>query len=301
MFAIAIDLGGTKMQGCLIDENGRIRLSRRIPTGVGGGKKAIIKNIVGMVDFLKKSKENRIAGVGVSLPGIVNDQGVVVFGGGSLSCLEGENLKKQIEKRTGFQVFLENDAKCFALAEATYGAGKGCGVVVGIIWGTGIGGALVVGRKVFRGSIGGAGEIGHIIVNSNLKSGPECGCGQRGCLEMMASGKNIARRYIGYGGKIRNPDVPLVFHSNEKAAKKAISEAINYMGLGLSIVVNMYNPKIIIIGGGVSKLPDSVYSKLRKEVKKYALPTLTRGLEIVRHKISDDAGVIGAAAMVFNR
>lgn len=220
MFAIAIDLGGTKIQGCLVDGNGRIRLSKRVPTGVRRGKKAIIENVVCMVDFLKSSEKGKIAGVGISLPGIVDDRGVVVFGGGSLSCLKGENLKKEIEKRTDFQVFLENDAKCFALAEATYGAGKGCGVVAGVIWGTGIGGALVIDKKIFRGSIGGAGEIGHIIVNGNLKSCPRCGCGQRGCLEMMASGKNIARKYIGYGGRLRNPTYRWFFIPPRKRPRK---------------------------------------------------------------------------------
>lgn len=195
-------------------------------------------------------------------------------------------------------VFIENDANCFALAEAVHGAGRRYNVVLGVIWGTGIGGGLVIERRIYSGAFKDGLEFGHMIIDPTINSGARCGCGQYGCLEMLASGKNISRRYYEFGGKLKNAGAREVYLSREPAAKKAIADAVHYLGIGLADLVDAFNPEIIVMGGSVSRFPNSVYGRLKKEVRKYALPMLTKNLRIVRYKISADEGILGAAEVV---
>lgn len=297
MYAIAIDIGGTKIEGALVDNNGKIISTKRIATQAEDGKKKILKNIEFLINTIKKNKN--IEGIGMSMPGFIDSSGKVLFGGGTLSCLIGVNLKKEIRKITNLPVFLENDANCFALAEAIYGAGKKHRVVLGVIWGTGIGGGIVINKKVFSGANGAAGEFGHNIVDLYLKNGKKCGCGQYGCLENLASGKSIVDVYYSTGGVIKNANPRKIYFSSEKVAKETMNKAIFYLGIGISNLVNTLNPDIIVFGGGVSKLPNPVYKKIEKEIKKATLSVLTKNLKIARHKISDSAGIVGAAALVF--
>ncbi|MBI5881063.1 ROK family protein [archaeon] len=297
IYALAIDFGGTNIRGAIIDDKGKTHLSEKVPTEAGKGRTKVVSNLLEVIQRIRAGFKGKIEGIGVSMPGFIDDSGKVVFGGGTLRCLEGVNLKKAVHEKTGLPVFLENDANCFALAEAVFGAGKRYRVVVGVIWGTGIGGGIVVDKKLFRGSFGGAGEFGHMVVAPHER-GEKCGCGQSGCLEMMSSGKNIVRRYMEGDGKIKDANARDVYDSKEPVAKNTILTAIHYFGLGLANLVNTLNPDIIILGGGVSKLPDKAYKLLLLEVKKYALPSHTSKLKIVRHGISDDAGLLGAAALV---
>ncbi|VVB60316.1 N-acetyl-D-glucosamine kinase [uncultured archaeon] len=247
--------------------------------------------------FLEVFKPH-INGVGISMPGFTDKKGKVIFGGGTLTSLVGVNLKKELEDRTKFPVFIENDANCFALAEAVHGAGKRYNAVLGVIWGTGIGGGLVINKKIYSGAFKDSLEFGHMVIDPNLTSGPKCGCGHYGCLEMLASGKNISRRYYELGGKIKNAGAREVYLSSEPAAKKAISDAIHYLGLGLADMVDAFNPEVIVMGGSVSRFPPAVYGRLKKEIKKYALPVLAKNILLVRYKISADEGILGAAEVV---
>ncbi len=298
MYAIAVDFGGTKMHGAIVDGKGKICADCVFPTEAEKGRMRIIGNLARLIGFLKKKSVKKIRGIGISMPGSTDKKGKVVFGGGTLTSLVGANLKKELEKRAKLPVFIENDANCFALAEAVYGAGKNCSIVLGVVWGTGIGAGLVVNRRIYGGALHQGREFGHMVVDSGIKTGARCGCGQRGCIEMLASGKNIVRRYLESGGKIKDANVRQIYGSKEPAAKKAIDDAIRYLGIGLADMVDVFNPEIIVLGGSVSRLPAPVYSQLRKEVKKYALPALSEKLKLVRYKISADAGIRGAAALV---
>lgn len=364
MYSIAIDFGGTKIKGAVIDEKGKIYITCQIPTEAAAGKKRIVGNLVRVIKFLetafkKQADDSRkagllkididvqaleeklkslaheymlfkvrmklpkmpaelkkfmpsekdkkkisevflpkISGVGISMPGFTDRKGKVIFGGGTLTSLVGANLKKEIEKRTKLPVFIENDANCFALAEAVFGAGKKYRVVLGVIWGTGIGGGLVINKRIYSGAFKDGLEFGHIVLDDNIKDGPVCGCGHRGCLEMLASGKNIARRYCQFGGKIKNAGAKEIYHSKEPAAKKAIADAIHYLGIGIADMVDAFNPEVIVMGGSVSRFPPAVYGRLKQEIKKYAVPVLAKNLHIVRYKISADEGILGAAEVV---
>lgn len=301
-YAIGIDIGGTKIENCIVDDAGKIKISKRIPTEPDKGRKKVIENILSVVRELKSEANRRgmnISGIGISIPGLIDSNGTVVWGGGTLTCLNGFKLKKEVEKISGLTTHVQNDAKCFALAEAIFGAAKKYNISVGIIWGTGIGGGIIIDKRIYSGAIGGAGEFGHMVIDPSVISGDRCGCGQYGCLEMLSSGKNIARRYYLMGGTIKNAGVKEIFNSREEAAVRAINDAIHYLAIGLSTLINVLNPEIIVLGGGVSKLPNSVYRRLERECRKYALPMLAKNLKIVKHEISDSAGILGAAALVF--
>jgi len=299
MFAIALDVGGTKISGSIVDESGKIKNSTLVPTQAEKGSKHVIRNILGVIKTLRYGFRKKLEGIGICLPGIVNRKGEVVFGGGSLSCLVGCNLKKEVERVERLPVFIANDADCFALGEAVYGAGKGHDIVVGIIWGTGIGGGIIINKKIVSGSAGKSGEIGHVVVEHEMSEGKRCACGHYGCLEMLASGKNIVRRYKEKKGRIADPNPASIYKSKEAAAKEVIDDSIRYMGLGLSYIVNIIGPDIIVLGGGVSNLPDKVLRRIEKEIRKNALPAMSKKMKLVKSKISDEPAILGAANLVF--
>ncbi|MFH1211998.1 MAG: ROK family protein [Candidatus Woesearchaeota archaeon] len=299
-YAIAVDFGGTKIKGCIVDDEARIIKSMKTLTEADNGKKQVLQNISRVVSQLESGFTKPISGIGISMPGFADKTGKVLFAGNLLSGLVGVNLKKELKKVSALPVFIENDANCFALAEAIHGAGKNHGIVIGIIWGSGLGSGIVIDRKIYSGSIGGAGETGHILIRPDIKSS-KFGAGHPGSLEMLVSGKNIERMYREKGGKMENPTAEAIYASKEKITKQIFDSAIDNLGIGLSTIVNIVNPDIIVMGGGVSNLSDDVYKKLRTAVRKYALPTHTKKLKISRYKISDDAGVLGAAGLVFQQ
>ncbi|MBW3000032.1 ROK family protein [Candidatus Woesearchaeota archaeon] len=289
-YAIGLDIGGTKIEGILVNEKGTILDECRIQTEAKKGKKTVTSNIKKIIRILKVKK---IVGIGISTAGFVDSKGAYVFSPNM--PLLGVNLKKELEKEFKTQVYVANDANCFALAEAILGAGKNSQVVFGLIWGTGIGGGLVINKKIYSGSIGGASEVGHMVIDASSKQ--KCGCGQTGHFESLCSGPNIIKRYKKAGGKkkIRNPKE--IFELKDKIAKKIIKETVKYMGVGLANITNAFNPDIIVAGGGVSNL--NLYKEINKELKKRAIPVLGRHVKFVKNKIGDSAGVLGAAMLAF--
>lgn len=300
MHVIGIDMGGTKIFGSVVDKKGKCVLKHRRSTEAKKGRRQVIANLVEVILHLKRESKKPVKAVGISLPGFVDDAGKLVFAGGTLTSLKGVNLKRELERKVKLPVMIENDANCFALAEAVYGAGKSGKVVVGVIWGTGIGGGIVVDKKIYSGAFGGAGEFGHMAVEPSGK-GKKCVYGNYVCLERLASGKNIERMYREKGGKLKGAHPGEIYESKERVAKEVINSAVHYLGVGIGTLVNVLNPDVVVLGGGVSNMPQKVYAQLKKEVQKYSLPILSKNVRIVRHKISDAAGAIGAAALAFQR
>lgn len=298
-YVIAIDLGGTKIEAAIINKDGQIVLSQRFKTETISGRQQVLGNIVKSIKYCLQNFDQKISAVGVSAPGFVNDDGEFVFGGGSLGVLVGLNIKREIEKEIGLPVFVGNDANCFTLADAVYGTSKKYNYIFGVIWGTGVGGAYIINKSAQIGALGGFGEFGHIVLEPFLDDSSKCNCGHSGCLEMLASGKNIVRRYKEKGGKLEDPTVKDIYESDEKVAKEVMDDAIHYLGLGLSMAVNFLNPEVIIIGGGVSKLPNEVYVRLQKEIQRYAIPVMAENVKLERYSISDSEGILGAAALAF--
>ncbi len=276
---LGFDIGGTKIEGALVSEQGDVVKSIRVQTEAKRGKDAVISNVLSV---LKQLDSDDIDYIGVGIGGFLDTDGTLACCP-NISCLEGVRFGEEMAKLAGKPVFVENDANCFALAEHRFGAGKGYRNVVGLIIGTGIGAGIIIDNRLYRGSIGGAGEFGHCIIDASTDSS----------LEYLCSGPNIVRRYVAAGGKMESPDASKIFLSDEPVAKRVMADTYHYLGIGLANIVNALNPDIIVLGGGVSKL--SFYKQLNAEMKRFSVPSLGSYARVVKHKIGDSAGVIGAA------
>lgn len=285
MMIVGLDVGGTKIEGVLFDQNLRILKKKRIPTRSG---KKPLENILSLVRYLLPGKKYSL---GVSMAGYEGN-----FGMPNIPELRGIDVAKVLSKKLGVPVVIENDAQCFALGECVIGAGIGSKNLVGVILGTGIGGGAVVDGRLIKGKDHAAGHFGHMIIDP---SGQRCNCGQKGDFESWCSGPHLVKRYLAAGGKIRNPDPKKIFSSKEEVAKKIVEETYEKMAIGFANIINLYNPEIIVVGGGLSNLP--IYEKLNKLVKKYCTTGLEKNVRIVKNKLGDSAGVYGAALITLKQ
>lgn len=288
-YAIALDVGGTKITTCLVDEKGKIIDGERRLTDAGEGKRKVISNIEteirGMMD---RHDDVKVRGIGIGMPGFIDSDGKVVFMPNV--PLKGFNIVKHLSKKFGCEVAVENDANCFALGEYHFG-GHRSKVLLGLIVGTGVGCGIVSDGKLISGCSGGAGEIGHNLLDNSadlleVKSND---------FESVCSGPNLCRRYAEAGGKETTPKH--VFDAGDAAAKKVIDEEYACLGKLLGSMVNTLNPDMIVLGGSVSKSLDP--SRLRKEIVKYSIPFSAKLVKVKQTRLDDIAGVLGAAALVF--
>ncbi len=287
---IGIDLGGTKIAGVLATPSGKVLMDVQIPTEANQGKARVISNISKVIDTLIKSHKVKIKAIGIGAPGpILYEKGIVVEAP-NMPGWKRVHLKEIFEKEFRVPVFVDNDANCAALAEAWFGAGKFVKHFLYITVSTGIGGGIIIDKKLYRGAIGAAGEFGHMIIDSENKY--QCACGNHGCLEALASGTAIK--------KITGMDAiaaHLAAHQGDKKAKKALDEVAHYLAIGIANLVNIFNPEMIVIGGGLSNMWQHIGLPVKKEFKKYALTLPAKSVKIVRAKLKGDAGVLGAAVL----
>lgn len=286
---IGIDLGGTKIAGVLASPTGKVLMDVQIPTEAAKGKKKVIENIKKAIHMLIKSQKVTIKAIGIGAPGpILYEKGIVIEAP-NLPGWKRVNIKKVLEKDFKVPVFVDNDANCAALAEAWFGAGKFVRHFVYMTISTGIGGGIIIDKKIYRGAIGSAGEFGHVIIDPK---GPLCGCGNHGCLEAMASGSAL-KRITGWDAIA----LELAARQGNLKAQKAIEEAARNLAIGIANLVNIFNPEMIIIGGGLSNMRELIISPIKNEFKKYALSLPAKSVRIVRAKLGTKAGVLGAVAL----
>lgn len=304
-YVIGLDIGGTKIEGILANATSaslpHVIKRVRLPT-YPLSKEDTVGNIVAAVVSLygygrKNIRGFRLSGIGIGMAGFLKDGRLeMVPNIPSLRKVRLKDILLQQLRKKGIKapLSIENDSICFALAEFMFGAARGSENAIGVIVGTGIGSGLILDGKICRGRDGGAGHIGHATIDP---SGPKCGCGQRGHFESWCSGKHITQRYIAAGGKLVNPDPKKIFSSKEAVAKRIMAETYDKFGIAFANLINIFNPDIIVLGGGVSNLPGEFYRKINAAARKYAYPAFSGGLKIVRNKLGDDAGVYGAAAL----
>jgi fructokinase len=209
------------------------------------------------------------------------------------TCLNGRPLRRDLDDAIGLPVVLENDANCFTLAEASYGAARGYGLVFGVILGTGVGGGIVMGGRPWAGPQHIAGEWGHHRIE---RAGPECYCGQRGCVETYLSGPALVRAYAEAGGE--RTDAPTVLaraEAGEPTAGAVVDGYLETFGRALANVVNVLDPEVIVLGGGLSNV-DALYSRGRDALARYVFNDELR-TPVLRHALGDSAGVVGAALL----
>ena len=290
---IGIDLGGTKTEGILIDNDGKELTRHRIKTqknyeGTIDGIKSIVNNF--------ENKFGVVESVGIGMPGAVSADSSLVKNANSI-WLNGKPLKKNLEEELGRRVNLENDANCFALSEAVDGAGKGKAVVFGVIIGTGVGGGIVVNQKILQGRNNIGGEWGHIALpnrtEKEIKYNKSCYCSQEGCMETYVSGPGFAASYnLRYGTNLDSHEIIQGYSSDEKS-KEALENYVDCLARGLSIVINVLDPDVIVLGGGMSNI-DFIYEVINSQLKKYVF-TDTLHTQVVKNIHGDSGGVRGAA------
>lgn len=311
-FVIGSDLGGTKTTVALLNDKGEIVFEARQPTSLKSAK-SVVDGVIRLIDELLSAASvglSAVEGIGLGVPGMVDfEKGVVVFS--PHLPLRNTPFRKLVQSHYKVPTFLDNDASLAALGEKYFGAGKGVSNLVMITVGTGIGGGIIIDDKIYRGSSGSSAEIGHMVVDVN---GPRCDCGNYGCFEELASGSAIAKRAKaalrkGSGSlildlvqgdlkKVTGEIVAQAAKKKDKLARGIMQDVGFIIGIGLSNLTNIFNPEMIILGGGVMEGDEIIISVARDVVAKRALIPNKDVVKIVQAKLGNKAGVMGAAALV---
>lgn len=293
-----IDLGGTKIEAVAYDyDRGKALERLRLPTEREKGADHIINQISKLINQLQNSVGLKPRRVGVGLPGVYDPESETMVRGNT-ECLAGYPIKKVLESRIGAEFFFANDANCFALAETHLGVVKELDrkpkVVFGIILGTGVGSGIVVDGHVLNGHHGIAGEWGHNILD---ETGDECFCGNKGCVEKFISGTALQKYYNSLtGGNISLKEIMTSESGIDEVSKqKTIERLLHYFGRAVAHIVNIIDPDVIIIGGGVGNI-DLLYKEGPKEITKYIFSDKFTA-KLLKPKLGDSAGVFGAAML----
>jgi len=292
MLRIGIDLGGTKTEGIVINEAGKMLYRERRPTPQDRGYRAILKTIHALVLDLEK-KAGQSCRVGIGTPGAISTRTGCLKNSNTV-CLNGKPVKDDLEKILSRPIRLANDANCFALSEALDGAGRGASVVFGVIMGTGVGGGIVINGQLIEGLQHIAGEWGHNVLETD---GPPCYCGKHGCVETLLSGPGLAYDYALDGGDPSLDAKQIVTHAaqGDARAEAAMQRYFDRFGRALSTVINILDPDVVVLGGGMSNIT-RLCTDGRERVARYVFNDELR-TRILPHVHGDSSGVRGAAQL----
>jgi glucokinase len=312
-YVVGVDLGGTKILAGVFDLQLTCRGRSKMSTKADRGPEEVIERIADCVrDAVDECDLDlkQVRGVGLGAPGSVDpDAGRVIFA----PNLKWEDVpvKKILEKQLGLPVFLENDGNGAILGVYETELQSKPRHVIGIFLGTGIGGGIILDGKLYSGFNGTAGEIGHMVIEVG---GPKCNCGNRGCFEALASRTAIFRRIydaVEDGQKtlltellgnelkdLRSGDLRKAIRKGDKLVEKIVEEASEYTGVAVANLINVFNPEVVVLGGGViDALADEMMAIIVETAKDYAMNGTCKGIEIVATKVGDDAGIIGGAVL----
>ncbi len=308
-----IDIGGTTIKFGLVDPRGKILFKDQKPTVVGRGAEPLlhlISNIAESLLYHAAEEELEVRWLGVGTPGAVEPKtGKIIGPSPNITGWEGTELGGTLKKRINLPVFVDNDVNVMALAEARFGAAMSFRTAVCIAMGTGVGGGIVIDGKVLQGASGGAGEIGHMVIDPN---GPSCRCGARGCLEAYCSSAAIISRANQLlkneltpvfqevlEGKLENLNIRKLFvayKAEDPIARQVVTETAEYLGMGLANVVTLLNPEIVVIGGGIAD-GGGIIDEVSTVIRKRALRPAGEVVRIVKASLGNDAGFIGASLL----
>lgn len=288
MHKIGIDLGGTKIEGICLDEKLQTIQRKRIPTNQQNGYNSIIESIVSLIRDLSENSSDY--SVGICTPGVISKKTGLIKNSNT-QCLIGMPLKDDVEKSLGKKVIMENDANCFAMAEATMGVATDYRVVFGVIMGTGVGGGIIIDGKIHKGRTYIAGEWGHHTLHRN---GNKCYCGKRGCVETYISGPALEKRWTELTGRTESL-TSIVQKLDSDAAKQWKKELLENFGTGLANVIDILDPDVIVLGGGVSNI-GFLYTEGRDTIYQQVFSDLV-DTPILQNKLGDSGGVFGAALL----
>jgi glucokinase len=301
------------MIASLLDENYAIlgRVKKR--TEAQEGNSAVLKRIAATIEEVILTSgvpRSAIKGIGLAAPGILDREAGIVISTPNLG-FENIPLRSYLEEETGLPVCLDNDVNAGTFGEFIKGAGRGCRNLMGVFLGTGIGGGIIINGQMYRGANGNAGEVGHMILQTD---GPLCGCGQRGCLESLASRLSLAKDAVALASTGKAPALlnlagtdigayksgifAKALKKRDPVTKDLIKRGAFYLGIGLSNCVNLLNPEAIILGGGlVEKLGAPFIKQTVKSLRDHSLPGLIEDVKIMAAELGDDAALVGSAAL----
>ena len=292
-YILGFDVGGTKISAVLGDETGNILGSLRKPTVRHLGRRKLAEDLINMGhSLLDKYGLKHPDMIGVIFAGLIDSERGIVVSSPNVLGLKNLPVKKILEDEFGAETFLENDATAATIAERIFGDGKNHDNFVYLTLSTGIGGGAFLDGKLYRGAHGMAGEMGHMVVMSN---GPVCGCGRRGCLEAIAGGRSIARRVAENVTAVKESEVDSKINPSEIDARKVfefkkkgdmfsqliIEETVYYLAVGLVNIIDIFDPEVIIIGGGIANAGDELFRPLRAAVNE-EMKSMQRPVKILR-------------------
>ena len=304
---IGIDLGGTKILGIRINEKLEVLDKERILTGdSASSSEEVLGKVIYIIDRLNSGK---VKNIGIGVAGFIDNNLGIVHGSPNIPAFKEVNIKEFLQDKTGFSVYVDNDAKCGALAELFVGSCKNIKDFLFITFGTGIGSAIVSNGKIVRGKDNLAGEIGHITLDPN---GPICSCGKRGCFEAFASGPSIRELYLDslkgssnsfllnyVNGDVNLINTSLIFALKDKdeISKNILAFVADKIGIGLSIAVNLLNPEVIVIGGGLAEPLKAIWDDVESSFFRNALKIPAKSVKFEFSSLENDGVAIGSAIL----
>ncbi len=315
-YYLGIDLGGTAIKVGITDDRGNIQIKRSYESNISSDADALVAHFGKCV--LQTISESsipikEIIGAGIGAPGLLNPEtGQLIFVT-NLKMLNGYYLTPAIEKIIKLPTFLDNDVNAMALGEFFYGAAKGYTNIIALTLGTGIGGGLILNGRLYQGTSFTAGELGHMTIDSN---GLLCNCGSYGCIERYANKDGIIDRFKAYhfhkemestinqfldDGEITPKAIAMAAQAGDNLSKLVLSEVGTYLGIALASYINILNPEIIVIGGGIANAGDLLLEPARNEMMKRAYTVPARAVKVVQAKLKNDAGIIGSASIAVNK
>jgi glucokinase len=311
-YTLGVDLGGTTIKIGIVSERGEITKKLSIESKAGDGPDAVIGQIkIGINEILGKSNK-KIHSIGIGAPGVVSIKKGTVENPPNFPGWDKVNLGRLIEKEFKKKVYVENDANAAAIGELMFGAGKKYDSFVMVTLGTGVGGGIIINRKIYRGEFGAAGEVGHITIDHN---GPLCKCGSRGCVEAYIGNHYLVARVREELPAHRDSKIwqlinndldklsPRIMDSASEAgdeyAKSIVNQMGHYLGCALASVSNLLDISTFIIGGGVSGFGKPLFDSIRETASSRVLTPLRERIEVHAAKLKNDAGIKGASALVF--
>lgn len=309
--AFAVDLGGTNIRGGIVSRDGEIQHFKSVRTAVRGGVYAIVDQIVELADGIFEEHGSRLtAGVGVVAPGPLEPKAGIVRFAPNLPGWENVPLTRLLEERLQIPVVLGNDGNCAALGESMFGAGRDVENLIYLALGTGLGAGVIHQGQLIEGIAGVGGEVGHVSIDAN---GSRCTCGGIGCMEAYIGGWAIARhgelaahserssliRELARDGQITAEVVAEAARQGDQAAIDIFARGGRALAVGIGSLINVFNPELIVIGGGLARAGDLIFEPFRASLKQYTMLPIYDHVSIVSSALETNTGVYGAAANVF--
>ena len=315
---VAVDVGGTNIASGLVKLDGTVIFRGKRPTCAGTGVNSILERIMSAVEEgLQEAKKLKLEpiGIGMGIPGVQDSLGGLSYSASNLDP-GWINIKVPaiVGERFGLPAEMDNDVRCHALGEKLFGAGQGVENIILITLGTGIGSGIFLDGKMFYGSGSCGGEVGHITV---MEDGPRCSCGNMGCVEALCGAPGISRRAreaIALGAESRivqlvagdlSQITPKVIYDaavlDDELAQRIMDDTGKYIGIAMAGAVNIINPELLIVGGGVAAAGEMLIGKIRQEIKKRAMNEAGSQVRVVAAQLGEDAGLIGAAMLIPTR